>query len=709
MMVDPNYAKALILGAMLYAGPALAEAESNEDPGSVIVVTGERERTVASAGTKSSLPLAETPQSISVIDARDIAGLGLQNLNQSLRFVAGVTPEQRGSSAEVYDQFKLRGFDAMQYLDGLRIYDSPSGYASTQIDVSRLDRVEIVKGPASALYGQSGPGGLVALSSKLPLASDSYGAASGTYGTYDLYRVDADVGGRLSPSIAWRVYGSANGAHTQQRFGKRERQTISGAVTVGQGGSTTLTLLANYSHDPYNGTYSVFPASGTFIANPNGKLSTKFDGGEPDNRFRREQGAITYIFNHDFGSGWAFRASGRYQSVKSRLGIAYTSGSLDSSDPTSATFSRASYSTRERMKAWTYDNQLMGKVETGPITHNLLFGVDRQVLHSTEDYAFGSFSSLDGYNPVYGSQVVPQTPQDVPDAFGGYLAYHVRQQGIYVQDQMSWGGLRVMLSGRQDWARVEPVGSDAEHSKKFTWRAGALYRTALGIAPYVTYSTSFQPQSGLVLNNDGSQGQAKPSLGKQIEAGVKYQPVGTQILLTAAYFDIRQTNLLTSVPNTNYSIQTGKVRSRGVEVEASAPLGHGFQAKLAFSRQKVRDSDGAGILGVGRGGVSANLEWAPEQGPLEGFAVGGAVRHVDHVYAGTYFDGITYNTPGYTLFDALVRYDLGKTIPRLEGVTLAVNATNIFDKKYLTTCYLDYGWCWYGNRRTVQGTIGYRW
>jgi len=708
MMIDRNHAYALVFAVALCSGPARA-AEAADDGGGVIVVTGERQRTIATAGTKTTLPLAETPQSISVIDARDIAGLGLQNLNQSLRFVAGVTPEQRGSSAEVYDQFKLRGFDAMQYLDGLRIFDSPSGYASTQIDVSRLERIEIVKGPASALYGQSGPGGLVALSSKLPLASDGYGAVSGTYGSYDLYRIDGDVGGRLTPGIAWRVYGSVNGAHTQQRFGKRERQTVSAAVTVGQGGPTSLTLLANYSHDPYNGTYGVFPASGTFIANPNGKLPTKFDGGEPGNRFKREQAAATYILTHDFGGGWAFRSAGRYQFVKSRLGIAYTGGALLDSDPTAASFVRYSYATREQLNAWTFDNQLTGRIETGPIVHDLLFGVDRQVLHSTETFAFGSFSPINGYDPVYGTQPVPWTPEAVPDASVGYAAYRVRQQGVYVQDQISWGDLRVMLSGRQDWARVLPVGSDAQHSKKFTWRAGALYKTKLGIAPYVTYSTSFQPQAGQVRNEDGSFGEAKPSMGKQIEGGVKYQPPGTQILVTAAYFDIRQTNLLTSIPNENYSVQTGKVRSRGVEIEASAPLGHGFQAKLAFSRQKVRDNAGKGILGVGRGGTSFNLEWAPEHGPLEGLALGGAVRHVDHVYAGTYFDGVTYNTPSYTLFDALVRYDLGKAIPRLEGVSLAINAANIFDKKYLTTCYLDYGWCWYGNRRTVQGTIGYRW
>lgn len=706
-MIVRRLACALLIGTIL-SGPAFAEGAAEAGDSGVIVVTGERQETIASAGTKSAMPLAETPLSVSVIDSQRIVGLGLQNLNQALRFVAGVTPEQRGASAEVYDQFKLRGFDALQYLDGLRIFDSPSGYAAPQVDMSRLDRIEVVKGPASSLYGQSGPGGLVALSSKLPLEEDSYGAISGTYGNYDLYRIDADVGGKLAPDVGWRLYGSANGAHTQQKFGKRERQTISGAVTLGQGSATSLALLGNYSHDPYNGTYGVFPASGTFIANPNGRLSTHFDGGEPGNRYRREQAGLTYIFNHDFGANWHFRASGRYQYIGSKMGIAYTTGLLVADDPTSTMFGRASYATREHVNGWTFDNQLTGTVETGPVTHNLLFGVDRQVLHSTEAYAFGTFSPINAYDPVYGTMPVPQRPEDVPGASVGYTAYHLRQQGLYAQDEMAWGGLRVTLSGRQDWARVQPIGSDAERSKKFTWRAGALYKTDLGLAPYVTYSTSFQPQSGQVLNADGTLGEAKPSIGKQIEAGVKYQLPDTQFLVTAAWFDIDQTNLLTSVPNTNYSIQTGKVSSRGIEVEANLPLPYGFQANLAFSRQSVKDDKGGRILGVGRGSATLDLEWTPVQGPLEGFTVGGAARHIDHVYGGTYFDGVEYNMPSYTLFDALVRYDLGKAVPRLKGLSLSLNATNIFDKINMS-CYLDYGWCWYGNRRTVQGTVGYRW
>jgi iron complex outermembrane receptor protein len=721
-MTLPTVRAALLAGAAALLPAAAASATATAADTDEIVVTGAQPVNQASSATKSATPILETPQSISVVDGSDIAKLGLQNLDQALRFVAGITPETRGASAEVYDLFSLRGFGAPVFLDGL-FYVSQSdatGYAAAQADISRLERVEVIKGPSSALYGRSGPGGLVVQESKLPLDRAFYGAIAGTYGNFDLYRIDGDVGGRASDNTLWRVYGSVNGAHDQQRYGTRRRQTASAAVTLGANTSTTFTLLAAYSHDPRNGDYGVYPAIGTLFADPAGHISRNFYGGEPGDFFSREQAGLTYIARHEFGGGWAFKSSGRYQYVRSRLGIVYASGlPVDSSNPAPTLFGRADYSTRESNNSWVYDNQLTGKATTGPIAHALLFGTDRQVLHFHEDAAFGSATPIDVFDPVYGTMPTPRTPDEVPGGTPYLTITHTRQQSIYAQDQMSWGGLRLTLSGRQDWARAEN-GGPVQHDSKFTYRVGALYKTDLGIAPYVSWSTSFQPQAATLT--DGTL--AKPSLGKQIEGGVKYQVPGTQILLTAAYFHIEQTNVLSYDPVSFAATQSGKVRSRGVELEAKAPLPHGFNLAVAFSRQSVKildDQDsrriGHGLETVGRGGVSANLEWAPKDGPLSGFAVGGAVRHVDRLYAGVYADatspiyagGKFYDSPSDTLVDALARYDLGKLNDRFAGVELKVNATNIFNKRYLTGCYANYGWCWYGNRRTVQGTIGFTW
>jgi iron complex outermembrane recepter protein len=726
----------LALGVAL-AGPALAAdpataaaADADKD---TIVVTGAMQK-AESAATKSPLPLAETPQSISVISADDISRLGLANLNQSLRYVAGVTPETRGASAELYDQFMLRGFTAPVYLDGLKQFASTTGYASPQVDVSRLDSIQVVKGPASALYGQSSPGGLVAMTSKLPLDQAFYGSAAATYGTYNLYRFDADVGGKLNDAIGVRLYGSANGADTQQYYGSRARQTISGAVTAKLDDRTTLTVLAAYSHDPKNGNYSGAPASGTLFYNVNGKVSTQYADGEPGDFFRREQVATTYILNHDFGGGWKFRAAGRYQQVTSNLGAIYESGLQTGLSDISqqTTSSRGSYATHETLNNYTFDNQLTGRIVTGPLTHDIMVGVDRQTGHSTEAAAFGSANDMSIFAPVYGTQAVPQTPAQA-GAVTNYLVSQ-GQTGIYGQDAISYGGLRVLLSGRQDWAATwsQTVGSApaVQKDSKFTGRVGVLYKTDLGLAPYASYATSFEPQSATLATG----GLAKPSMGKQWEAGVKFQPNGSPILITAAWFRIEQSNVVTTNPITYLATQSGKVRSEGFEIEANAPLPGGFNLRGAYSHQRVRnvaDDDvrniGGGQIGAGDGGLTLNVDWTARKGALKSLNLGVGMRHVSRVYAGvldpsqTYVNsGYTdyntanyhqYYTPAYTLFDASLRYDLSNLDQRMKGLTLTVNVTNLFDKKYLTSCYMypDYdAWCWYGQRRTAQGTLAWK-
>jgi len=711
----------LLTGATIARATDASDADARSED---IVVTGNAPVAQAAAGTKTVLPLAETPQSISVIAAGDIARLGLANLNQALRYVAGVTPETRGASAELYDQFTLRGFSAPVYLDGLKQFSSTSGYAAPQIDLSRLDDIEVVKGPASALYGQSSPGGLVAMTSKLPLDQAFYGSVAATYGTYNLYRVDADVGGRLSDAVSVRIYGSANGADTQQTFGSRARQTVSAAATFRIDDATSLTVLGAYSHDPKNGNYSAAPGYGTLFANPNGAIDTRYADGEPGDFFRREQAADTYILNHDFGGGWHFRASGRYQYVGSNLGAIYESGVP--TDATMTTFGRGSYASDETLHNWTFDNQLSGRVTTGPVTHDLLLGVDYQTARSYELAAFGSASDINAYAPVYGTQAVPQSPTTVPGYVAGTYAtpgvynIHQFQTGIYAQDAMSWGGLRVLLSGRHDWARTDSDGA-TQNDHKFTGRVGVLYKTALGLAPYATYATSFEPQSATLATG----GIARPSLGKQVELGAKYQPPGTPILVSAAWFHIEQTNVVTTNPVSFLATQSGKYRSEGFEIEASAPLAYGFALRAAYSHQHVRDvsdadsrSVGGGLIGAGDGNLAVNLDWTARQGPLKSLNIGAGVRHVDRVFAGVFDQTLTgnaykqYYTPGYTVVDAMLHYDLSNLDTRMRGMTLALNVTNLFDRKYLTSCYLYPAydaWCWYGQRRTVQGAIAWHW
>jgi iron complex outermembrane receptor protein len=693
-----------------------AHAADVMDAAEDILVTGQRPVSEATSGTKTATPLVETPQSISIISRADLDVRGIQSLNSALQLTAGITPDTRGADAEVYDQFKLRGFDAPQYLDGLKLFGSPTGYAVPQVDVSRIDRIEVIKGPASVLYGQSSPGGLIAIGSKLPDSAASYGSVEATYGTYNLYRVDADVGGALSADgkTLYRVYGSVNGADTQQSFGKRRRYTASAAVTFGAGTDTTLTLLGNYSHDPFNGNYGSVPRLGSLDPNPNGNIPRDFADGDPATTvIRRNQGAATYLFEQKLGDAWVFKSRGRYTDITTRISGPYSTGVP--TDATLTTFERGSYQTSERLKNGTFDNQISGKIKTGALTHNLLFGVDVQVAHAVETGGFGVAPPINVYQPDY------SIPITLPDDQFTYNV-HQRQIGIYAQDQIELGGLRLTASGRYDWAyghvAVAAFGQDdVKRDEKFTYRVGGLYLLNNGFAPYVSYSTSFEPQATRLVTGNI----ADPSTGRQFEAGIKYQPPGSTILLTAAYFNVTQANVVVSNPITFAATQSGKVRSKGIELEAKVPVFEGFSLTASYSRQKIRNLKDDDPLNVGHPLIGTAKEngglfglYSLTNGQLAGFGIGGGVRYVGKGYGGYYFDAAGaaqyVTTPSYALVDAVMSYDLGRASPSLKGFEARINAANIFDKRHITSCYVNgVEWCWYGSRRTVTGTIGFRW
>lgn len=213
--------------------PASTQPDENLD----VVGRARTASTMASSGTKTNTPLVNTAQSITVISRHEMDNRGVLNLNQAIRYIAGVLPDQRGATATRYDLFTLRGFTVPTFLDGLKEQSSPNGYATAQTDTSRLDRIEVLKGPSSALYGQSSPGGLVALSSKLPTEDRFYGGLTATGGSFDLYRVDGDIGGWATKDgfVRYRLYGTANGSHSQLSQTVNRRYSISPAITFGGG------------------------------------------------------------------------------------------------------------------------------------------------------------------------------------------------------------------------------------------------------------------------------------------------------------------------------------------------------------------------------------------------------------------------------------------------------------------------------------------
>lgn len=596
-----------------------------------VEVRGRKSSTIASAATKTNTPLVETAQSVSVITRDEMDTRGVLTLNQAVRYTAGITADTRGGEGTRYDLFDLRGFTVPTFLDGLKFQDSPTGFAVAQTDTFRLERVELLKGPASALYGQSSPGGLTALSSKLPTDQRFYGSVNTTGGMFDLYRVDADVGGFATNDgqVRYRLYGTVNGQHTQLSKTGSRRFSISPSFTFGGDGPTTLTLLGNYQYDPESGSYGGLPLVGSLKRASYGFLPRNFyDGDVPSEKFNRRQGAITYIFNHRFNDDWSFSTRGRYDDIRTIYRSVYNNGYYDSDDGTSGQMlSRSAYGTQEHTYNLAFDSQFKGHVRTGPLSHTLMFGFDYMQQKARDAEAYADAPDLDVLHPDY-HMIIPNLDP--------YLKYvtNSHQIGAYGQDELRWKRFIVTGSIRNDWYRSRQIESinqtdTRQNASQITWRASGLYHFDFGLAPYISYSTSFQPQSGSVSNNGGTtEHQASPSIGKQLEGGLKYQIPGTSVLLTAAGFHIEQSNVLVSVPNTGYSVQSGLVHSDGFEFEAHAEPFRNLMLTAAVSVQKVKDdSTGKPLIQSGKGNASLFAFYTMPSGSLKGLGFGGGMRY----------------------------------------------------------------------------------
>ena len=299
--LSATLSRAALIACALGA-PSLAAANDGEDAGAsdgrggdTVVITGINTKGTGS-GTKTDTPLMETPQSITVIDGAELELRNVQSINQALGYVAGVSPNQRGGMVTRYDQLIVRGFAPGVYQDGMRLLAGP--YSMPQIDFNRIERIDIVKGPASVLYGNSTPGGLVNLVSKLPEAT-AFGRVELQAGNYDTLRAVVDVNQPLDKDgrLLFRVVGGwqKSDGFTEGTFS--ERYHVSPMLTFAPTDRTSLTLLAAYQHSPSGGGYSGVPAYGSVLPNPFGELPRDINTGDPGyERYDHRQKAIAAFF-----------------------------------------------------------------------------------------------------------------------------------------------------------------------------------------------------------------------------------------------------------------------------------------------------------------------------------------------------------------------------------------------------------------------------
>ncbi len=661
------------------------------------------------SGTKTDTPLIETPQSISVVTRDEMDIRSVQNFTGALRYMPGVVVDQFGFEGRGFEYLLLRGFSALttsNFRDGLSNAASGLFNSAFITDTYALERIDVLRGPSSVMFGRGDAGGIVNRITKRPNA-DPIREIELQYGNFDRKRIAGDFGfANEEGTLMFRLVTSALDTGTQFKFPNTgghsagvKRFHIAPSVTLRPTANTTITFMGEVLNNRSDGAFG-------------GVLSVAPDGSRvPDDdanfvRYSTNQSSFTYQLEHHFNEIFTIRQNLRYAQQKGRFNDFFVGGFDTPSQP--SLLSRFAFSTTERLSQTVLDTHLEAKFDTGPVQHTMLYGIDWNTTTANLKFFNGSIDGsvtpgIDLFDPDY-FQDIPR-----PDFLADDSRQKIDQIGFYVQDQIRYDENWILtLSGRYD--RVKTVNTDflANSSKTrtddsaFTGRAGLTYLFSNGIAPYVSYSQSFLPQAGF----DASGNSFDPTRGTQYEVGVKFQPVNGRGLYTVSLFDLTKTNVLTRNPiDPSFRVQTGEIRSRGAEVEAKVELLQGLNFIGAFTYHDVevtKSNDGnegnspiqvpttitSGWLNYSMRNLG--VEW------LQRFSIGGGVRYVGRVFDD---EENTSSTPAFTLFDATLRYDHGP-------VLFAITANNIFNKKYIAS--RAFNSLFVGTERTVVGTLKYR-
>ncbi|WP_412706513.1 Ferric hydroxamate uptake [Aeromonas rivipollensis] len=695
----------------LLAGSVLAAAPTSQDAvlaDETLTVLGQTYRNTA---TKTRLDPIETPQAISVVESETLEQRGVSSVSEALRYVPGVNTELRGGAVNRLDLFNIRGFDNYQnFYDGLLLQYNEWNL-QPQIDPVAIEQLEVFKGPTSVLYGSMPPGGMVNLIAKRPQREAKHSVSLAT-GTGTLKEMTLDSTGAINDQLAYRVVGLARQKEGQAVTSEEERYVFAPSLDWQLGERTLLNLNLYYQKDPEAGIYTTVPASGSVKSNPLGQLgSDSFLGDQNWNEYNRDVTLLGYKLSHDFNGNWQVLQNARYMDASAYQRNTYNAALAADN----RTLARNAYLTDEASKGFVIDNQLAGKVMTGPAQHNLLLGVDYQYLDArilyqdTLDY---SAPAIDIFNPDH-NQIRPDA---LAFSYEDRKTIRQSQTGVYLQDQVRLDRLVAIGGARYDSYRMDTdsrglyLGAASQSlaqidQDNLSFRLGALYELDYGLSPYVSYAESFEPVPGA----DKSGKAFDPSTGHQWEGGLKFLSEDMSKTVTISAFHITKENALVTDPDNVYGpkLQTGEIVSKGIELEGRADLTNNLDLALSYTRQDMEitrdttDLQGKTPVWVPR--QMASL-WSNYQagGSLEGMRVGAGLRYVGEAQ----LDAANTDTvPDYVLMDMSASYDLAALSASLKGVGASLSASNLLNKTYYS-CY-DQNNCWFGAERNVEARLKY--
>ncbi|MFV5368288.1 TonB-dependent siderophore receptor [Acinetobacter junii] len=651
--------------------------------------------TQATSTLKSNAPLFKTAQSVTVITQEQLQQKQAQTLAEALNGVAGVVSGQLGRRG--WDDFIIRGQTSSDqvFIDGLR--QGQSTFVATEI--SGMDQVQVLKGPASVNFGLVQPGGMVNMVTKRPQAESFYRSAI-TYGSHQLKQATFDI--NYSPNEsekgAFRLNGRISDQNDPTDFVYFKNYYISPSYNFDLGDKTDLSVIASFQHREYLRQQGL-PVLGTLIDNPNGAIDRSLYIGDPNfGQYKADVYRTGYTFKHEFGNGWNFNQNFAVQKTEMDGKAVFAQTKKFWVDETFTTINRSKNSRHQIADNLSYsiDNQLKKEFMLYGVKHYLTVGLD--ALQEKSDYTNNKYDigGINIYDPIYGQETI--LTENV------HNINRLRYTGLYLRDRIELNDQLVLnLAGRHDWTETTTQNlvkntETTQSENAFTGNASLLYGINEIAAPYVSYATSFLPVSGTDFHDNAF----KPEKGKQIEVGLKLQSPDQRIQGSIAWFDLRRQNVSVTDPiNTGFKVQRGEQLTRGIETELAAHLFDQLKITAAYtytpdaeiSKDTQAENIGLTIDNVPEHSYSLSTRYRFEPNSNLGWYVGAGVRGESKKSV----NGLTVDLPSYTLFDTEAGYDAEHW-----GAQLAIR--NMFDKDYYAGA-LNENLVALGNPRQINFTV----
>ncbi|WP_343315939.1 TonB-dependent siderophore receptor [Brucella sp. BE17] len=635
---------------------------------------------------KMPAEIIDTPASVSVITAKEIKERNAQTVEQVLQYTAGINTDYYGSD-DRYDYFKIRGFDAFTYRDGL-VIGRPFG--GVREDPFAYERIEVLKGSNSAGFGTSQPGGAVNYVTKRP-KSERFGEAYITGGSFKHKEVGLDFGDNITKDdeLSYRLTGKLQASDAEYDYSRNDEKFFMGGLTWRPDAATSLSLV--YDHLYRNGT----PGSGGQPIGTDFSRSRFF--GEPDFNYRgTKRNSLTAMFDHDFGNGLSFSTNARYSKTNSTFGYAYIDG-IDPSGPTLAT--RSFFGNENTTEQFIIDSHFLYEASFDNIESRTLVGIDYNNFKEKSATSWGPAPSIDWENPFYSGGPASTAP---------YTSTQNKQKttGLYLQqDTTFYDKVIVSIGLRNDWLdltaknRLTDVTETGDHSE-FTKRFGVTYKVTDEIAPYVSYAETVAP-AGVGVD---------PTTGKQYEIGIKYQPNAFPALFTASIYDLTMENFTVYDSVTYLPASVEKVRHRGVDLEAKAEVTKDINVIAAYSYIDSKIEEPGGIYDGNRlsmvpkhmASIWGTYTWEGS-GARGDMTFGLGARYVSSYYLGNNNNPQPKTGKGESsvVFDAAYTYNIK------ENTALQVNVSNLFNEKHVANG--GAGALFYNPGREITATLRQTW